>query len=38
MQQKTDKKLLVSQKIGPEMVSLYCPYEEQDPFHRQPMC
>ena len=38
MQRKTDKKLLVSQIIGPELVSLNCPYEEQDTFYRQPMC
>ena len=38
MQQKTQKKLVISEIISSELVSLNCPYEEQDTFHRQPMC
>ena len=38
MQQKNAKKVLVSEIIATEFVSLNCLCEEQDPFHRQPMC
>ena len=38
MQQKTQKKLFVSEVITSEVVSLNCPYEEQDNFYRQPIC
>ena len=38
MQKKIDKKFFVSQIIATQLVSLKCPYEEQDTFHRQPMC
>ena len=38
MQQKIQKKFFVSEIIASELVSLNCPYEEQDTFHRQPMC
>ena len=38
MQQKIEKKFFVSQIIASELVSLYCHYEEEDAFHRQPMC
>ena len=37
MQQKTQKKLFVSQIIASEVVTLNCLYEEKDIFHRQPM-
>ena len=38
MQQKNEKIFFVSEIIASELVSLNCPYEEQDTFHRQPMC
>ena len=38
MKQKIEKKVFVTEIIGSELVSLNCPYEEQDTFHRQPMC
>ena len=38
MQKKIEKKSFVSEKIAYELVSLNCPYEEQDTFYRQPMC
>ena len=38
MQQKNAKKVLVSEIIASELVSLNCLYKEQDTFHRQPMC
>ena len=38
MQQKIEKRIFVSEVIASELVSLNCPYEEQDNFHRQPMC
>ena len=38
MQQKTEKTFFVSEIIASELVSLNCLYEEQDTFHRQPMC
>ena len=38
MQQKTQKRFFVSEKIASELVSLNCPYEEQDTFHPQSMC
>ena len=37
MQQKIEKKFFVSEIIASELVSLNCPYEEQDTFHRQPI-
>ena len=33
MQQKIEKKFFVSEIIAPELVSLNCPYDEQDTFH-----
>ena len=38
MQQKTQKKFFLSDITAYELVSLNCPYEEQDTFHPQPMC
>ena len=38
MQQKLEKKFFVSQIIATQLVSLNCPYQEQDTFHWQPMC
>ena len=38
MQQKIPKKFFVSEIIASELVSLNCPYDEQDTFHRQSMC
>ena len=38
MQQKLEEKFFVSDIIASELVSLNCPYEEQDTFHQQPMC
>ena len=38
MQQKIQKKFFVSEIIASELVSLNCPYDEQDTFHRQSMC
>ena len=38
MQQKTEKKFFISEKNGSELVSLNCHYDEQDTFHRSPMC
>ena len=38
MQQKIAKEFLVSEIIASELVSLNCLYEDQDAFHRQPMC
>ena len=38
MTQKMQKKFFISETITSEFVSLNCPYEEQDTFHRQPMC
>ena len=38
MDQKIQKKFFVSEIITSELVSLHCPYEEQDNFHRQPIC
>ena len=38
MQLKIPKKFFVSEIIASELASLNCPYEEQDTFHRQPMC
>ena len=34
MQQKTEKKVFVSEIIASEFVSLNCPDEKQDTFHR----
>ena len=34
MQQKIEKRIFVSEVIASELVSLNCPYEEQDNFHR----
>ena len=36
--EKIEKKFFVSKIIPCELVSLTCLYEEQDTFHRQPMC
>ena len=36
MQQKLDKNFFVSEIIASKLVSLNCPYEEQDTFHWQP--
>ena len=38
MQQKISKSFFVSEIIASELVSLNILYEEQDTFHRQPMC
>ena len=38
MQQRIQKKFFVSEIIASELVSLNCLYEDQDAFHRQPMC
>ena len=38
MQQKIEKKFFVSEIIVWGMVSFNCLYEEEDTFHRQPMC
>ena len=38
MQQKIEKKFFVSEIIASELVSLNCPYDEQDTFHRQSVC
>ena len=47
MQQKIEKNFFVSEIISEifvyeiiasELVSLNCPYEQQDTFHRQPIC
>ena len=38
MQQKNEKIFFVSEIIASELVSLNCPYEEQDTFHWQPIC
>ena len=38
MEHKTEKKFFVSEIIAPVLVSLYSIYEEQDTFHRQPIC
>ena len=38
MQQKIEKIFSLPEMIASELVSLNCPYEEQDNFHRQPMC
>ena len=38
MWQKIQKKFIVSEIIVSELVSLNCPNEEQDTFHRQLMC
>ena len=34
IQTKTEKTFFVSEKIASELVSLNCPYNEKDPFHR----
>ena len=36
MQQKLDKNFFVSKIIASKLVSLNCPYEEQDTFYQQP--
>ena len=38
MQEKTKKKFFVSNIIASGLVSSNCSYEEQDTFHRQPVC
>ena len=38
MQQKPYKKFFFFDIIESELVLLNCPYEEQNSFHRQPMC
>ena len=38
MHQKTEKKFLASALITSELVSLNCPYEEEDTFYRELMC
>ena len=38
MQEKIEKKFSVFEIIASELVSLNCPYLEQDTFHRQSMC
>ena len=38
MQQKIEATFFVSEIIASKLVSLNCPYAEQDTFHRQPMC
>ena len=38
MQQKIENKFFLSQIIPSELVSLNCPYEEQDAFYRHTMC
>ena len=38
IQLKTEKKFFVSEKIASELVTLNCPFEDQDTFHLQPMC
>ena len=38
MQQKNEKIFFVSEIIASELVSLNCPYDEQDTFHRQSVC
>ena len=38
MQQNIQKKFFVSEIIAYKLVSWSCPFEEQDTFHRQPMC
>ena len=38
MHQENQKKFFISEIIAYELVSLNCLYEEQDTFHRQPMC
>ena len=35
---KNSEKVFFSVIIPSELVSLYCPYEEQDNFHRWPIC
>ena len=37
MQQKIQKKFFVSEIIACELVSLNCPYKEQDTFHPHPV-
>ena len=38
MQQKAEKSFFYSEIIASQLVSLNCPYEEQETSHRQPMC
>ena len=37
MQQKTEKNFFVSETTASELVSINCPYDEQDTFYRQQM-
>ena len=38
MHQKSGKKLFVPEIMESELMSLNCPYSEQDTCHQQPMC
>ena len=38
MHENIEKKIFVPEIIASQLVSLTCPYEEQDTFHQQPMC
>ena len=38
MQEKTEKKIFPSEKIAFELLSFNCFYQEEDTFHRKPMC
>ena len=38
MQENNHQKFLVSEIFASELVSLNCPYEEQDTVHRRRMC